>query len=216
MKQEPPLDAKCRDKFLVQSVAITADKEFTNTSSIWQHVDDAEKSSVMEKKIRVVFLPPAGEHYAAAVTPSRKINGNDGSEAAPPSYRSPSPEETFTPQQRSTGQPSGPVSKLEDEPIGNKHLGDARASASNPVNSTRNSVSSAVTAVSSSIPSYDDVKSSGQDAGLRIRKAAGSGGETLSAGANDVATKIQGSEGVPVQIVAGLCLLSFLLAYLFF
>jgi hypothetical protein len=34
MKQEPPLDAKCRDKFLVQSVAVTADKEFTNIASI--------------------------------------------------------------------------------------------------------------------------------------------------------------------------------------
>jgi hypothetical protein len=34
MKQEPPLDAKCRDKFLVQSVIITADKEFTNVSQI--------------------------------------------------------------------------------------------------------------------------------------------------------------------------------------
>lgn len=34
MKQEPPPDAKCRDKFLVQSVAVTADKEFTNTGSI--------------------------------------------------------------------------------------------------------------------------------------------------------------------------------------
>jgi hypothetical protein len=34
MKQEPPLDAKCRDKFLVQSVAVTADKEFVNVGSI--------------------------------------------------------------------------------------------------------------------------------------------------------------------------------------
>lgn len=34
MKQEPPLDAKCRDKFLVQSVAVTADKEFANIASI--------------------------------------------------------------------------------------------------------------------------------------------------------------------------------------
>jgi len=34
MKQEPPLDAKCRDKFLVQSVIITADKEFTNVAQI--------------------------------------------------------------------------------------------------------------------------------------------------------------------------------------
>jgi hypothetical protein len=34
MKQEPPLDAKCRDKFLVQSVAVTADKQFANIAAI--------------------------------------------------------------------------------------------------------------------------------------------------------------------------------------
>jgi hypothetical protein len=34
MKVEPPADAKCRDKFLVQSVAVTADKEFTNIAAI--------------------------------------------------------------------------------------------------------------------------------------------------------------------------------------
>ena len=34
MKVEPPLDAKCRDKFLVQSVAVTSDKEFTNINEI--------------------------------------------------------------------------------------------------------------------------------------------------------------------------------------
>jgi hypothetical protein len=34
MKQEPPLEAKCRDKFLVQSVAVTSDKEFTNINEI--------------------------------------------------------------------------------------------------------------------------------------------------------------------------------------
>jgi hypothetical protein len=34
MKEDPPLDAKCRDKFLVQSVLVTADKEFTNVASL--------------------------------------------------------------------------------------------------------------------------------------------------------------------------------------
>lgn len=34
MKQDPPLDAKCRDKFLVQSVAVTPDREFDNVGSI--------------------------------------------------------------------------------------------------------------------------------------------------------------------------------------
>lgn len=34
MKQEPPADARCRDKFLVQSCTITGDKEFTNVAQI--------------------------------------------------------------------------------------------------------------------------------------------------------------------------------------
>lgn len=34
MKEDPPPDAKCRDKFLVQSVLVTADKEFTNVASL--------------------------------------------------------------------------------------------------------------------------------------------------------------------------------------
>lgn len=34
MKEDPPPDAKCRDKFLVQSVLVTADKEFTNVGSL--------------------------------------------------------------------------------------------------------------------------------------------------------------------------------------
>lgn len=34
MKQEPPADAKCRDKFLVQSASITGDKEFASIASV--------------------------------------------------------------------------------------------------------------------------------------------------------------------------------------
>lgn len=34
MKQDPPPDAKCRDKFLVQSAPITADKEFASVANV--------------------------------------------------------------------------------------------------------------------------------------------------------------------------------------
>lgn len=37
MKADPPLDAKCRDKFLVQSAPITADKEFAPIASVVSH-----------------------------------------------------------------------------------------------------------------------------------------------------------------------------------
>lgn len=34
MKEDPPLEIKCRDKFLVQSVAVPANQEFTNVASV--------------------------------------------------------------------------------------------------------------------------------------------------------------------------------------
>lgn len=38
MKADPPLDAKCRDKFLVQSAPITSDKEFATIASVVSHL----------------------------------------------------------------------------------------------------------------------------------------------------------------------------------
>jgi hypothetical protein len=217
MKQEPPMDAKCRDKFLVQSVAVTADKEFTNISAIWQHVDEAEKSSVQEKKIRVVYLPAESSNViGAAATPLK--NGVNGSshetpETAPPAYstqRSPSPEETYTPEtRRSTINPQSAIKKEDED---SRSLADAR--------STSSSIAAAVP------PTYDDLKaklaeaqatiaSYSQEAGLRMRKVAK--GETSSETVNNLAQQVhQAPQGVPLQIVAALCLVSFLLAYLFF
>ncbi|KAN0108077.1 VAMP-associated protein [Hyaloscypha variabilis] len=216
MKQEPPLEAKCRDKFLVQSVAVTSDKEFTNINEIWEHVGQADKSSVQEKKIRVVYLPQGGSTVAA--TPLR--NGTNGitngatPETAPPAYssqRSPSPEQAaYTPNASAAVRP-------EDKPSNASSLSDAKASASNP-------------AMPSNPPpavplSYDELKEKlaeaqktiaayAQEGGLRLRKAAK--GETSNETVNQVAHRIQATQGVPLQVVAALCLVSFLLAYLFF
>jgi hypothetical protein len=39
MKEEPATDAKCKDKFLVQSVAVTGgDMEYSNVTSIVRHL----------------------------------------------------------------------------------------------------------------------------------------------------------------------------------
>jgi len=224
MKQEPPLDAKCRDKFLVQSVAVTSDKEFTNINQIWQHVDEAEKSSVQEKKIRVVYLPAEGSTAAANTTPLK--NGYNGltngatPDTAPPAYtsqRSPSPEETYTPDtRRSVGGGASSV-RLEDEPSNARSLGDAKSSASNPAMPT--------TAPPAVPLSYDELKakladaqatiaSYAQEGGLRMRKVAK--GETSNETVNEIAHRVQTTQGVPLQVVAALCLVSFLLAYLFF
>ncbi|PVH80676.1 VAMP-associated protein [Cadophora sp. DSE1049] len=216
MKQDPPLDIKCRDKFLVQSVAVTADKEFTNIQSIWQHVDEAEKSSVQEKKIRVVYLAPGSA--PAAVTPMKNgVNGAsnhsvDTPETAPPAYsnqRSPSPEETYTPDARRST-------------IGTKPDTDTPTAKS----SASNLASSIPAAVTNATPmSYEEMKvklaeaqatisSYAQEGGVRMRKVAK--GETSNETVNNLAHQVQSNQGVPLQIVAALCLISFLLAYLFF
>jgi hypothetical protein len=90
----------------------------------------------------------------------------------------------------------------------------------------KDSVTPAAAAISNAVPtSYEDLKaqlaqaqaiiaSYNQEGGLRMRKAAGASADTTTAAADSV--RQQAAEGVPVQIVAALCLLSFLLAYMFF
>ncbi|KIM95150.1 hypothetical protein OIDMADRAFT_206175 [Oidiodendron maius Zn] len=214
MKQEPPPDAKCRDKFLVQSVAVTADKEFTNITAI--HVDDAERASVQEKKIRVMY----GEKLGA--TPLKNgVHGTDAVQntpdtAPPPAYssaRSPSPEETFTPSTRPSL--TANASRFDDEPISAKSISESKVSARTSLAASSGSIS----------PSYEELKakladaqatiaSYAQEGGLRMRKAAQ--GESGSKVVDEVVNQIQTTQGVPLQIVAILCLVSFLLAYIFF
>lgn len=218
MKQEPPMDAKCRDKFLVQSVAVTADKEFTNIAAIWQHVDNAEKSTVQEKKIRVVFLPASsGGASPVAATPQRNgVSSSDAAPEAPPAYSSPS--NTFTPNA------AEPVSRMSKKPAGSKSLNEIRASGSNPATASSQAQTFSTPATSKSAISADDLKSQLADAKaqiasfnsegeLRQRKSATSDVDSANTG---IAARPIVSEGVSVQFTAALCLLSFLIAYFLF
>ncbi|KAI4289186.1 MAG: hypothetical protein L6R35_001556, partial [Caloplaca aegaea] len=68
MKEDPQPDARCRDKFLVQTVALAPDHDASNISGIWQNIEKVDKSSIQERKIRVVFLPTND----GSSTPSRQ------------------------------------------------------------------------------------------------------------------------------------------------
>lgn len=75
LKEEPPLNSKCKDKFLVQSTFITPDKEtmalhdlvsviswflvllFLNTFFQWLGPDMGEEGVVHQQKLRVLYLP---------------------------------------------------------------------------------------------------------------------------------------------------------------
>lgn len=238
MREDPPLETKCRDKFLVQSVAITADRDIPNLTALWQYVDQNAKSAIQEKKIRVTWLPADGQGMSTPM--HNNINGTTFKDTPnTPAFRSPSPE-SVTP---SHAAPVGPVSVPASRPENNKHLGDAVSSAFNPASNAKSNkdqseastgtVSAITNTISHSIPtSTDELKAQlaeakatiakltqqAQDQVLRQRKTGGGSGaeDSNERGTTSLATQLQPTEGVPVQVVAGLCLLSFLLAYLLF
>lgn len=141
-------------------------------------------------------------------------------DAAPPAYssgsaRSPSPEEAFTPVAHARSS-LGNTSRLDDEPQSARSVSGSRVSAR---------TSLAASTGSTITPSYEELKAKlaeaqatisgyAQEGGLRMRKAAK--GESGNKAVDEVVNQIQTNQGVPLQIVAILCLVSFLLAYLFF
>ncbi|KAI2606074.1 VAMP-associated protein [Hypoxylon fragiforme] len=205
MKQEPPPDTKCRDKFLVQSIPITGDMEFSNLTTIWA---GAEKSAVLEKKIRVIFMPPHGAPGASHLeTPNKPTtNGSNATpEVPPPAYSSPA---DFS------------AGAAESQPAENKDITRERT--------TSAATAAAVATTQHSDPSPDELKQQLLQAermiaqlkqdqeGLRQRKATSTDNKTGPKPAELSETVRAGTEGVPVKLAAILCFLSFMLAYLFF
>ncbi|KZF25692.1 VAMP-associated protein [Xylona heveae TC161] len=211
MKEDPPADARCRDKFLVQSVAVSADQEFSNVAAIWAHVEKTSKSSIQERKIRVVFLPAESE------TPNG-ASGADAGASSPPAYRSVYSEQS--PSSSNATAPVGPVSKPESRPEDSKDLGHIVNTANNPETFERASTSSgnADSQLADAHATISGLQRQLEESGLRQRKSTTTPqnfkqGSTASAG---VQQQQAAASGVPVQIVAALCLISFLLAYFFF
>lgn len=207
LKQEPPPGTKCRDKFLVQSVAITPDKIFANLASIWDTID---KSAVQEKKIRVSFLDPKSSPAADTTvsTPNRNApaNGVDATpDTAPPAYASPSDGHG-----RSEPKPSVEETRPEVKPsLGTPLAVTATTKSSEP---SREELKEQLLQAEKSIAQLKK-----DDGGLRQRKTGTAAAEKPSAKPAELAQAARaGTEGVPVHITAILCLVSFLLAYIFF
>ncbi|RKP18584.1 hypothetical protein ROZALSC1DRAFT_23091 [Rozella allomycis CSF55] len=56
LKEEPSPDFKCKDKFLVQSVALLAsESEFETFQDAWSNVEKTRKNDIFEKKLRCVY-----------------------------------------------------------------------------------------------------------------------------------------------------------------
>lgn len=203
MKEDPPLDARCRDKFLVQSVLVD-DSEETNVATLWSNVEKTSKGSIQERKIRVSFLPPAS---TAGVTQANGVT----QEEQPPAYSSP-PTVYGSPAPASTSDSKSPPAAE-----------NAKASVANAAEAT--GITGAAAAVMNAMPqSQDDIKQQLAAAQARISELTSQLADPeirqrkVAEAQEKVQTVIQQSQdsGVPLQITAALCLVSFLIAYLFF
>lgn len=200
MKEDPPLDARCRDKFLVQSVLVD-DSEESNVATLWSDVERTNKGSIQEQKIRVQFLPAGSTLQSNGVT----------SEDQPPAYSSPTP--AF----------GSPAPAGANDAKSTNTVESARSTASNVAEAT--GISAAASAVSNSVPrNQDDLQQQLAAAQARIKDLSNQLSDPqfrqrkVAEAQEKVQSVVQQSQesGVPLQIVAALCLISFLIAYLFF
>lgn len=168
------------------------------------------------------FLPSQDSAATgAAATPIRTSHAHNESL---PAYSSPA---SSTPQQYSSGSVVGASSTPGSRFESSKSYGDVKSSS---YNSHTDSQQSTLGAIASAIPtSAEELKAQlaeaqatisrlttqAQDSVLRSRKTDG-GVQERSSTSTSYGTQQATPSGVPVPIVAALCLLSFLLAYLLF
>ncbi|KAL4819096.1 PapD-like protein [Aspergillus spinulosporus] len=211
MKDEPAPDAKCKDKFLVQTVAVTKDMEFANVSSIFEK---ATKSAIQERKIRVAWLPadePEVNH--------EDTNGTNAQNDEPPSYSSPKGDfETPAANLAKSPNTISPIPAPDFNESVKREYPTPQVSESKAASAKASVASSAKqidyeARLEEANAQIQRLKDKLADQGLRQRKIGGESEKSPAA----LAQQVQSVEaGVPVRIVAGLCLLSFLIAYFFF
>ena len=214
LKEEPPLNTKCRDKFLIQSAIIPADKETLPMTEFWA-MQEGEKEAISEHKLRCVYLPanseplPEENEDLSSVGAGAVGAGAFGAGAGAGYMASPS-----------SGSGSG--SGNNNPPISTAWLSNMSPSASSqpapvslPYTSTSSlpvssGVSSSIAAPSSSLAnravSPQDLEA--ENARLRAQL------ENNGAGIRTATQKA--SSGVPVHIVPAFAVAVFAITYLFF
>lgn len=206
LKEEPPAEFKCRDKFLVQSTAITPELESTNITNLWSEVENAGNHQIHERKIRCVFLP-SGESKSAAgssgetsavrssVTPPNYDASTSAANISTSSYNAEPPLESSF---RSTAQSTSFSQPQDKTPAVLPSTGAASAGGDDELGSARREIASL----------RDEIES----LKAKARRAAANAAPGSSAAG---ASQMQ-AQGVPVHISAIIALVAFLAAYLLF
>ncbi|KAI8646401.1 PapD-like protein [Parasitella parasitica] len=56
-QKEPDMNFKCKDKFLILSALVNEKTEDKNIADFWSYVEDNDKKSIQELKLRCVYVP---------------------------------------------------------------------------------------------------------------------------------------------------------------
>ncbi|BFZ56144.1 phosphatidylinositol-binding protein scs2 [Savitreella phatthalungensis] len=194
MKEEPPADFKCRDKFLVQSTAISPEAESASISELWSELERSGKHEVHERKIRCLFLPADG----SAATPSASITNGHG--AASVGGNTPvlsSGALSHEGEARAPAEPSAPTAVYDSSFV---------STAQSPV-AAESSGQREKSASTSPTEDLNSLRAENENLRQQLRRA-----QQHSGGSKTV----QAAQGVPVHISALLALVAFLAAYLLF
>jgi len=78
MKDDPPANTKCKDKFLVQTTFITPEREQGSISELWSVAEKTPgENGIHQQKIRVAYLPPEGDGIPEEPEQPSQMNGMD-------------------------------------------------------------------------------------------------------------------------------------------
>ncbi|KAG0259097.1 phosphatidylinositol-binding protein scs2 [Mortierella polycephala] len=210
MRQEPPADFKCKDKFLVQSIAITAEREKIPPTELWPTIEREAKDQIREKKIRCAFLPPV-EH---AITQIQEEEESGSAPSIPP----PAYVALMQTQQQQTQQQQQPAETASVHSAGssihtqgNAFLSASSTSSTTDIVTLRRELEDAQQMISNLKSSVEKLQS--ESSTLRQRKPELN--SSLSA-PTMTAVHLNISQGYPVTYVAGAAVVAFIFGYLFF
>jgi len=224
MKVDVPLDMKCKDKFLLQTTSIKDAPADANLTDLWAQIEkdvvdgNIPKDSIQQRKIKCVWGPPIGSDgtsqqapptYLSTETPTKQ-NG------LPKSVDTPQPIHTHTTIGPNPSHFSTPSSAVIPPLPPTSNYTQPATSSTAPMSSSGSIEAQLVEAKAQIAALTKQLETTGAS-GLRHRTAnsESSTGSSRPVSAREVVQNAA-EQGVPVKIVAYLCLASFLLAYLFF
>ncbi|CAO0791483.1 unnamed protein product [Mucor circinelloides] len=68
-REEPPLDVKCRDKFLILSIFLNETTEKMGITELWNHVEGNDKDNIEQHKLRCVYVQSSETKTSTAPAP---------------------------------------------------------------------------------------------------------------------------------------------------